>query len=145
VTGNVAYHKVYRQNQLLFSEISDQAEWGNWYWATNNTKNLTYQSGQDSTVRGIFANYGSLQNSGDTNYRAINDSWPVFGFAVNLGSVGASAVSTLFSLGLTQEQAVQFSGASGVTPLPSLWTSFFNNDLAAVCSSRFDYSKWSVC
>jgi Domain of unknown function (DUF5127) len=145
VTGNVSYHRVYRQNQLLFSEISDQAEWGNWYWATNNIKNLTYQSGQDSTVRGIFASNGSLQNSGDTNYRAINDSWPIFGFAVNLGSVGASAVSTLFSLGLTQEQAVQFSGASGVTPLPSLWTSFFNNDLAAVCLSRFEHSKWSVC
>jgi hypothetical protein len=127
---------VYRQNQLLFSEIEDQAEWGNWYWATDNVETLTYQSGQDKTVRGTFANNGSLQNSQDTNYRGIEDNWPVFGFAINLGSVSASTVSTLFSLGLAQEQAIQFSGASE-TALPPLWTSFFNDDLAAVRLSWF--------
>ncbi|KAN0083835.1 protein of unknown function (DUF1793) domain containing protein [Elaphomyces granulatus] len=142
VTGDVAYHKVYRQNQLLFSEIEDQAEWGNWYWATDNVETLTYQSGQDKTVRGTFANNGSLQNSQDTNYRGIEDNWPVFGFAINLGSVSASTVSTLFSLGLAQEQAIQFSGASE-TALPPLWTSFFNDDLAALQFFQGDYSTAS--
>jgi hypothetical protein len=145
VTGDVAYHKVYRQNQLLFSEINQQAEWGNWYWATDNVKTLTYQSGPAPSVRETFAKNGSLPNSQDTNYRGIQDNWPIFGFAINLGSVGASAVSTLFSLGLAQEQAVQFSGASNVTALPPLWTSYFDDDLAAVCLSRFEYGKGAVC
>ncbi|KAN0074794.1 protein of unknown function (DUF1793) domain containing protein [Elaphomyces granulatus] len=143
VTGDVAYHKVYRQNQLLFSEINQQAEWGNWYWATDNVKTLTYQSGPAPSVRETFAKNGSLPNSQDTNYRGIQDNWPIFGFAINLGSVGASAVSTLFSLGLAQEQAVQFSGASNVTALPPLWTSYFDDDLAALQFFQGDYSTAS--
>ena len=29
--GGIAYHKVYRQTQLLFSEVGDQTEYGYWY------------------------------------------------------------------------------------------------------------------
>jgi hypothetical protein len=43
---------------------------------------MTYQSGADVTVRGNFLNKGDLPNTQDTNYRAINDNWPVFGFGM---------------------------------------------------------------
>jgi hypothetical protein len=43
---------------------------------------MTYQSGADVTVRGNFLNMGDLPNTQDTNYRAINDNWPVFGFGM---------------------------------------------------------------
>lgn len=29
-TGGIAYHKVYRQDQLLFNEVGDQTEYGYW-------------------------------------------------------------------------------------------------------------------
>ncbi|KAL1966154.1 hypothetical protein VTN77DRAFT_4706 [Rasamsonia byssochlamydoides] len=141
VTGNVAYHRVYRQTQLLFSEVSDQAEWGYWYWATDNVAGLTYQSGQDVVVRGLFENNGTLANSQDKNYRAIQDNWPVFAFAYDLGSVGSSTVSRLFSLGLTQEQAVQYAGPNGTVSVPSLWTSYFSNELEAVEFFQGDYAN----
>ncbi|KKA18490.1 glutaminase, partial [Rasamsonia emersonii CBS 393.64] len=141
VTGDVAYHKVYRQTQLLFSEVSDQAEWGYWYWSTDNGDGLTYQSGQDVVVRGLFESNGTLANSKDTNYRAIQDNWPVFGFAHDLGSVGSSTVSRLFSLGLTQEQAVQYAGPNGTVAVPSLWTSYFSNELDAVEFFHGDYDN----
>lgn len=41
---------------------------------------MTYQSGADSNVRGNFLNNGALPNTQDTNYRAINNNWPVFAF-----------------------------------------------------------------
>lgn len=123
---------MYRQTQLLFSEVSDQAEWGYWYWSTDNGDGLTYQSGQDVVVRALFESNGTLANSKDTKYRAIQDNWPVFGFAHDLGSVGSSTVSRLFSLGLTQEDAVQYAGPSGTVAVPSLWTSYFSNELDAV-------------
>lgn len=132
VSGGVAYHRVYRQTQQLFSEASDQAEWGYWYWATDQVDGLTFQSGRDVDVRGAFSSNGSLANTKDSNYRAIQSNWPVFGFAVDLGSVGASGASTLFTIGLAQRDAVQFLGAKGVVALPALWTSYFNDDLAAV-------------
>lgn len=134
VPGGIAYHRFYRQTQLLFSETRDQADWGYWYWATNNVANLTYQSGSDADVRTSFATVGYLQDTEDTNYRAIMANYPVFGYAVDLGSVGASSVNTLFSMGLAQQEAVQFDSATGIVPLPSLWTSYFATDLDAVRS-----------
>jgi hypothetical protein len=132
-SDNIAYHRVYRQTQLLFSETNDQADWGYWYWGTENTNSLTFQSGQDVVVRGAFENNGTLGNTQDTNYRPINQDWPVFGFSVDLGSV-TSSVSTLYTLGLAQEEAIQFDGATGVVPLTSLWTSYFSSETDAVSS-----------
>jgi hypothetical protein len=131
-TDNIAYHEVFKQTPLLFSEKSNQGEWGNWYYATDATNSLTYQSGPDTVVHGAFTRSGKLANSKDTNYRAINSNWPVFGFAVDLGSLGSSAVNTLFSLGLCQTQGIQYDGKNGIVSLPSLWTSYFSDDLAVV-------------
>lgn len=135
-TGDVAYHRVYRQTQLLWSENSDQAEWGYYYWATKNEKGMTYQSGQDVVVRGQFINNGTLANTQDSNYRAINDDWPVFGFSFDLGSVGSRAANALFTIGLCQDQAIQFLGSNGIESVPSLWTSYFSHDTDAVGLSR---------
>lgn len=131
----IAYHKVYRQNQLLFSEAKEQAEWGNWYWATESNDKLTHQSGPDVDVRGAFSTKGVLSNSVDSQYRTISKNWPVFGFAMDLGSVGSSPVDTLFTIGLAQAKAIQYSGPKGIEAVPPLWTSYFDDDLAAVSIS----------
>lgn len=130
-SGDIASHKVWRQEQLQFSETNNQADWGNWYWSTANVAGLTYQNGADVDVRGAFVTNGKLANSQDTNYRAIDQDWPVFGFASDLGSV-TSAVRTVYTLGLTQEEAIQFDGETGVVPLSSLWTSYFKSETDAV-------------
>jgi hypothetical protein len=134
VANNTAYHQVYRQEQLLFSESSEQADWGNWYWATENTSNLTHQSGSDVDVRGAFEKNGKLDNTNDTNFRAIQDSFPVFGFSNDLGSITATT-KLVYTLGLTQDLAVQFDGSDGVVSVPSLWKSYFATELDAVCIS----------
>ena len=86
---------------------------------------------------------GQLKNSNDTNYRAINNAWPVFGYGIDLGAVKESAVSTLFSLGLCQDKAVQFLGADGLTVLPSLWKSYFADDLEALTFFHDEYSEYN--
>lgn len=91
----------------------EQTDYGNWYWATDNVANLTHQSGSDTDTRSAFTIHGVLANTNDTNFRAINDSRPTFAFAIDLGSVNATAVSTLFTLGLAQQQVIQFDGATG--------------------------------
>lgn len=132
VSNGVAYHKSWRTTQIQFQETNDQADWGNWYWSTANTASLTYQSGADVLVRGNFASTGKLPNTQDTNYRAINNNWPVFGFANSLGSLGSTSINVHYSLGLYQMQAITFNGASGVVSLPSLWTSYYPDEVAAV-------------
>lgn len=139
-SDSVAYHKVYRQDQLVFSETNQQADWGYWYWATKNASNLSFQSGSDTTVRGSFKGNGTLPNTKDSNFRPINQQYPVFGFSSDLGSVSAP-VNTLYTLGLTQEQAIQFDGELGVVPLNSLWTSYFASETDAVsptCPKLFE-------
>ncbi|KAG9236431.1 hypothetical protein BJ875DRAFT_482256 [Amylocarpus encephaloides] len=142
-SDNVAYHKVYRQTQLEFSETSDQADWGNWYYSTQNSANLAYQSGSDATVRGQFESTGKLENAEDTNFRPINKQYPVFGFSSGFGTVQRETHSTLYTICLMQERAIQFAGATGIAQLPSLWTSYFPIETDAVGSFYNDYSEAS--
>jgi hypothetical protein len=95
---------------------------------------LSFQSGSNSTLRPEFAANGTLVNTNDTNYRAINDNFPTFAFAKDLGKV-RTPVSTLFTIGLAQQEAIQFDGAQGTVSVPSLWTDYFSDDLAYVCTS----------
>lgn len=96
--GGMAYHRVYRQQQLEFAQRGEQAEWGYWYFATANTTQLTFQSGADDTVRSNFMKGGNLPNTKDTAYRAINNAYPVFGYAVNVGQLGSTTKSTLWQI-----------------------------------------------
>jgi hypothetical protein len=104
---------------------------------------VTFKSGQDTVVRGQFASNGLLTDSQNLNYRAISDDWPVFGFTANLGSVGSNPVSTLFTIGLCQDNAVQFNGTSGYNPVPSLWSSYFSSEPEALSFFYKDYSTFN--
>ena len=147
-TDNLSYHRVWKKNQGLFQEHDDQAEWGNWvcsvlravltmflyaqYYTTDKTDSLTIQSGFADDVRNQFKNNGKLPNSQDTKFRAISDKWPAFGYAIELGEVGVKSKSTTFSIGLCQQDAIQFLGEGGLKRLPSLWRSYFDSEIAAV-------------
>ncbi|TAQ88111.1 hypothetical protein B7494_g3561 [Chlorociboria aeruginascens] len=138
VVDDIAYHKVYKQEQEQFAQTGDKADWGYWYWATDNAVNLTYQSGNAVALRSAFQTVGKLSDSSDTNYRPIGQDWPTFGFAVNIGTVQGDSVSTLFTIGLAQDDAVQFDGADGIVSVPSLWTSYFSKDTDADWSTALD-------
>jgi hypothetical protein len=140
-SGDLAYHKLWRQTQIEFDESdkphgNGMAEWGNVYYITNNDEYLTVQTGPDVNVRDAFVADGKLGDTLDSNYRAINDKWPVFAFAHDLGHVGHKVQSRLFSIGLLQQNAVQFLGADGLVSLPSLWTSHFPTEHEAVSQGQ---------
>jgi hypothetical protein len=138
-TGSVKYHKFWRQNQQEFSEDSDQAAWGSWYYATENNDGVTYQSGAHTDVRGQFVNNGRLPNSDDNKYRAINDNFPVFGFARELGAVSRN-VETIFTINLLQQNSVQFAtGVGQVEAMPAYWRTQAPNELSAVATMYYDY------
>ncbi|KAG0709752.1 hypothetical protein DFH29DRAFT_978606 [Suillus ampliporus] len=86
-TGNILTHQVMLENQELYTEYSDHIQQGAAYYSTLNSSSVTYQTGQDAVVRAQFINNGVLANTEDTNFRAVNDDWPVFAFAHDLGTV----------------------------------------------------------
>ncbi|KAI0881842.1 glutaminase A [Annulohypoxylon maeteangense] len=138
----VAYHQFARQNQQAISETNQQANWGTWFWSTKDVEGLTWQSAADTVVRNAFINNGVLPNTKDSNYRAVTDNWPVFGFANDLGSVGTDAVSTLYSIGMTQDGAINLLGeGSDLTTYPALWNSYFGSDIDAMTFFYNDYEE----
>jgi hypothetical protein len=142
--AGVAYHTFARQQQNEFKEDSELAAWGDWYWSTADGNGLTHESGTDTAVRGAFVQSGKLTNTKDSNFRAVQDQWPVFAFSKDLGSVGGDSVSTVFSIGLAQDNAISFSGeGDSMTSVPSLWKSYFSSAKAAMTFFYNDYADAS--
>ncbi|RMZ04257.1 hypothetical protein D0862_05374 [Hortaea werneckii] len=125
--SNVVYHKFWRHDQEEFIEDDQQAAWGFWYYATADGDGLTHQSGADTDVRDQFTSNGLLENTEDTDYRAINDAYPVFGFAKDLGSVGSDSVETVFTINIAQDNTVQYRDGNGVESIPSYWANTYQD------------------
>ncbi|HEX3923725.1 MAG TPA: DUF5127 domain-containing protein [Streptosporangiaceae bacterium] len=121
--GTLQAWSVQLRSQQPLTEQGDMAAWGAVVWATPDSTALTYQSGQDIVVRAQFVDNGKLTNGNDTNYRPINDNWPVFGFCVDLGTVTAAPVTTQASIGQVRTPAVSYLGQD----LAGLWTAYFDS------------------
>jgi len=121
--GTVQAWTVQLANQQPLTEQNQQAAWGTMVWSTPATSGLTYQSGQDILVRAQFVDNGKLTNISDTNYRAIQDNWPVFGLCVDLGQLSGTAKSVPLSVGLVRTPALSYLG----TDLQPLWTAKFSS------------------
>lgn len=104
------------------SEQKQFAAWGTVVWATGKRDGLTFESGEDTRVRGRFVEHGKLSNRNDTDYRSINDRWPVFGLSADLGQLEGSAVTTEFIIGQVRTPSVSYMGK----PLRPLWARYFD-------------------
>lgn len=114
-TGNILTHQVMLKNQELYTEYSDLIQQGAAYYSTSNSSSVTYQTGQDAVVRGQFINNGVLNNTEDTNFRAVSDNWPVFAFAHDLGTVSTTAtVPVIYTVGHVRDPAIQYIVANDV-------------------------------
>ncbi|HEX5193069.1 MAG TPA: DUF5127 domain-containing protein [Solirubrobacteraceae bacterium] len=111
------------QPQIL-TEIDNRAQWGTIILATPQIPGLSYQSGPSGTVRMQFVDQGVLLDTDDTSYTSIGgDSYPSFGFALDLGHVGSRPQTRHFSLGHVRTPLVSYLG----TPLQPLWTEYFSD------------------
>ncbi|OAA56899.1 glutaminase GtaA [Cordyceps fumosorosea ARSEF 2679] len=137
-TNGLHSHHFWRVNQDVFNEANDQASWGHWYWTTKDQRGVSYQIGQDTAVRSQFMNNGYLDGSIDTQFRAVHDRWPVFALSRDLGKVSGS-VTTLFTIGIAQDEGIQYHGVGDQKGLPSLWKDYFNNDTDLVKFFYDDY------
>ncbi|HVT68672.1 MAG TPA: DUF5127 domain-containing protein, partial [Trebonia sp.] len=108
-------------DQQPLTEQNQQAAWGTLVWATPEGAGVTYQSGQDIVVRTQFVNDGTLTDTNDTSYRAIQDDWPVFAFAADLGSLGSAPATIPLTVGWVRTPAVSYLGQD----LQPLWTTYF--------------------
>lgn len=141
-TGSVITHQVQLANPAVLSEVADHTQYGSAFYSTLSSAGATWQSGADVTVRAQFINNGRLPNTRDTNFRAIQDNWPVFGLAHDLGNVGGTASAPVVtSVGHIRDPALKYIVAGGGTQLRSAYFMSKYSTAAAVISDFLnDYS-----
>ena len=76
------------------------------------SSSTTWQTGEDTVIRAQFINNGTLLNTGDTNFRAINDKWPCYGFAHDLGNI-TDASTAVFVIGQARDPVVNYITSGG--------------------------------
>ncbi|KAL2198179.1 hypothetical protein P885DRAFT_34650 [Corynascus similis CBS 632.67] len=143
-SDDIVYHKFFRRTQEEFREANEIASWGTWYLATRADEGLTWQIGADEAVRGQFAGNRRLSNTKESNFRPVSEQWPVFALSHDLGDVEEDEVERVFTLGLVQEQVINFAGESGqLAAVPGLWSSYYPDEISALVAFYNDYEHAS--
>ncbi|THV03669.1 hypothetical protein K435DRAFT_650779 [Dendrothele bispora CBS 962.96] len=112
VTGAAVIHSATREARQAMVETSGIAEDATVYYAMANVDGITYQSGGATDVRDQFSNQGSLNNQTDSNFRAINNKFVVFGIAVNLGRIVSTSQPVVWGLGLFRDPITTYGSDS---------------------------------
>lgn len=146
-TNPLKSFKVQRENQQLFTEWGDRAEWGTLYFT--GPKDVTHECGVSGPLRRRFGKSGHLENNvSDSRFRTIMDEEPVFAFSksFNLSSKhsdtedsASKEESVLFTITHVQDPVTQFASARGLTYMRPLWQSYFQTDLALITFHYEDY------
>ncbi|CAN8106452.1 unnamed protein product [Discula destructiva] len=140
-SNGVAYHTFNLTQQLVFTEISQQAAWGTWFFSTSDADDLTWQIGADTVVRPTFAANRTLPNTDDADYRAINNDWPTFGFVKDFGNVSTNSTSVLFTIGVSQDEIINFAETSSSgNVMTALWKKAYTTAVDAMVGFYEDYS-----
>ncbi|KAJ4395919.1 hypothetical protein N0V93_000135 [Gnomoniopsis smithogilvyi] len=140
-SGGVSYHTFNLTTQQVFTEIDQQAAWGTWFFSTSDDDGLTWEIAEDTVVRPQFTSNQTLLDTEDTNYRAINSDWPTFGFAKDLGSVSSTSASVLFTIGVSQDDIINFAETSSTgNTMTALWKTAYSSAVDAMVAFYTDYS-----
>jgi hypothetical protein len=122
-TRDNRYWSVQLQDPQPLTEDTQMADWGSAIWGSPLAKNLTYQSGYADDVRNQFASTGSLADTNDTDFRAIDDNQPVFAFASDLGTVTDDERSLTLTVGHVRTPLISY--GPDATPILPWWTTYW--------------------
>jgi glutaminase A-like protein/uncharacterized protein DUF5127/uncharacterized protein DUF4964 len=114
------YWSVQLETQAPLTENAQMAQWGTAIWGSPLSADQTYQSGYAADVRDQFATAGSLTDTSDQGFRAIDDEQPVFAFARDFGTVHAGQQTARFAIGHVRTPLISY--GADATPLIPLWT-----------------------
>ncbi|KAF8217987.1 DUF1793-domain-containing protein [Mycena galopus ATCC 62051] len=139
-TNGYIVHQASLVSPTVYGESNDHTEYGSAYLASTSAS-ATWQTGQDVVVRQQFVTNGVLLNTADTNFRAVNNDWPVFAIAINLGTVGTTAASSVFAVGHAREPNIHYIVAGNtLQDRYSYFWSVYATGVAAIQGFLGDYS-----
>jgi hypothetical protein len=133
--ANVIFHFVTLQTPAVFTEITNQADWGTLYYAMKAVRdnnqltffldyswsvqgdNVTYQIASDAESRGNFTYNGVSNGQQDRNSRAINDHFAVFAISRDLGTIQTTQAPVVWTVGFTTDPAINYTDLSDAPPV----------------------------
>ncbi|KAJ3854470.1 hypothetical protein EV368DRAFT_36676 [Lentinula lateritia] len=143
-TDSSVYHRAQLQSPEYMTEINNIAEDSTVYYSMQTVTQVTYQTGQDSVVRGQFQSKGSLTNQQDTNFRAIENDFVVLGISVDLGTNTNFLTPVVWGLGLVRDPVIEYAVSAGSITTQNrssyFWTEF-DTISDAIDSFLADYSN----
>jgi hypothetical protein len=134
-TAPIKTWKIKKQEESLFTENNDRAEWGTLYFS--GPAEADHQSGISEHIRRAFSTTGSLKNTVDRDFRAIMDAEPIFAFSKtftlsNSSSSVRTTQSALFTISHVQDPVVQYASSRGLTLMRPLWKTWYTTDAAMI-------------
>lgn len=69
----------------------------------------------------MFQLTGAFDNQTDTNFRAIDDNWSIFGISRDLGSINATPDPIVWTIGFITDPAINYTDPSGASQQRSLF------------------------
>ncbi|KAI0309520.1 hypothetical protein OF83DRAFT_1071921 [Amylostereum chailletii] len=136
-TSNL-YHAATLENPQVFGNNNGQAQWGTLYHAAKKDSTTTWRIGSDVVTRGQFANQSVLDNGEDTNFRAINDAWPVFAISKKLGTIQSTASPVVWAVGFARDPAVMYTDVSGTQQQRHLYYQSNYSDISTLIGDFLD-------
>lgn len=142
-SSNLKTFKFKKEQELLFTEHGDQAEWGELHFT--GPSDVKHECGTSADLRHSFGKSGSLKNKIDDKFRSIMDEEPVFAFSkrFNLSSNSSDTSvredSVLFTIAHIQDPVTQYASARGLTLMRPLWKSYFYSNEDMISFHYNDY------
>ena len=136
--GDIISHEFSLQNQTKFLEVDGRPRYGSVVYSTKQvccirvrssaqilisvfqTNGMTYEVDQGSIITPGFIASGVLNNTVDSQFRAIDANWTYFAFAHDLGVVGPTSSTTtpvVYTIGYVRDPLVQLLNIPNVNSL----------------------------
>ncbi|KAK0233832.1 hypothetical protein IW262DRAFT_113460 [Armillaria fumosa] len=138
-TGSSTIHQAARQSPQPMLETNNLSEDATVYYAFPISNDATYETNNDSVVRGDFTTNGALFNTKDVRFRAINDNFVVLGHAVNLNNITSTTSSVVWAIGLVRDPVISFSSTSANNSRSSYFWTAYNTVSDAIDSFLDDF------
>lgn len=136
-SGSLWSWQVQKQQEAVFSETWDRAEWGTLRFSAST--DMRYQSGPAPQVRTAFAQ-GGLSNQAEQNFGPIREQNAVFAYEkLFRQSNSTHSQSAVFTVAFTQDPVTHFASERGLTMMRPLWKHYFLSDYALIMFHYLDY------
>ncbi|KAK0481514.1 hypothetical protein IW261DRAFT_1334456 [Armillaria novae-zelandiae] len=134
-TDSSAIHKAARQSPPSMQEIDNLSEDATVYYAFPLSNDATYETGNDTVVRGDFTTHGALFNTKDTNYPTGS----CLVMPVNLNNITSTTSSVVWAIGLVRDPVISFPSTSASNDRSSYFWTRYNNVSDAIDSFLDDF------